>query len=49
MRVQCLALCTDSYVMQVFQTMDATGTAPAVVYPLPGGGDIPSFPVSISD
>jgi len=29
---------------EVAQSMDSTGTAPAIVYPLPGGGDIPPFP-----
>eukprot|EP00041_Stephanoeca_diplocostata_P021610 m.505868 g.505868 ORF g.505868 m.505868 type:complete len:1036 (+) comp21866_c0_seq1:194-3301(+) len=29
---------------EVAMTSDAPGTAPAIVYPLPGGGDIPAFP-----
>ena len=31
---------------EVAQIADATGTAPAIVYPLPGGGDVPAFPPS---
>jgi hypothetical protein len=32
------------FTYEVGMTFDATGTAPAVVYPLPGGGDVPPFP-----
>eukprot|EP00854_Cymbomonas_tetramitiformis_P004087 gene4087-5063_t len=32
------------FTYEVAQGLDSTGTAPAIVYPLPGGGDQPPFP-----
>ena len=32
------------FTQEVALTMDMTGTAPAITYPLPGGGDVPPFP-----